>query len=72
MLDEAESAMKRHVDHFVARAGKNVAACVAGVFNVTSPNATLVALMLNASTAAFNCRVRLLITLPPLAVIVTA
>ena len=46
--------------------------CVAGVLTCTSPNATLVALMLSASMAAFNCRVKLLTTLPALAVIVTA
>ena len=46
--------------------------CVAGVLSATSPNATLVALMLSASIAAFNCREKLLNTLPTLAVIVTA
>jgi hypothetical protein len=49
-----------------------VTGCVAGVLTTTSPNATLVALMLSARTAAFNCRVKLLTTLPALAVIVTA
>jgi hypothetical protein len=46
--------------------------CVAGVLTTTSPNATLVALMLSASIAAFSCRGKLLNTLPALAVIVTA
>lgn len=46
--------------------------CVAGVLTITPPNATVVALMLNASIAAFSCRVKLVITLPVLAVIVTA
>jgi hypothetical protein len=46
--------------------------CVAGVFTTTLPNATLVALMLNANIEAFSCRVKLLNTLPALAVIVTA
>ena len=38
----------------------------------TSPKATLVALMLNARIAAFNCRVKFFVTPPALAVIVTA
>jgi hypothetical protein len=46
--------------------------CVAGVLTTTSPNPTLVALMLSARIAAFSCRVKLLNTLPALAVIVTA
>jgi hypothetical protein len=46
--------------------------CVAGVLTGTSPNATLVALMVNARMAAFSCRVKLLTALPALAVIVTA
>jgi hypothetical protein len=49
-----------------------VTGCVADVLTATSPNATLVALMLSASIAAFNCRAKLLNTLPALAVIVTA
>lgn len=46
--------------------------CVAGVLTTTSPNATLVALMLRARIAAFSCRVKVLSALPALAVIVTA
>ena len=46
--------------------------CVAGELTATSPNATLVVLMLSASIAAFSCRVKLLTTPPALAVIVTA
>jgi hypothetical protein len=46
--------------------------CVADVLTTTLPNATLVALMLRASIAAFNCKVKLLNTLPELAVIVAA
>ena len=46
--------------------------CVADVLTTTSPNATLVALMLSASITAFSCRGKLLNTLPALAVIVTA
>lgn len=46
--------------------------CVAGVFTNTSPNATLVALMLSASMAALSCSVKLVNVLPALAVIVTA
>jgi hypothetical protein len=42
------------------------------VLTVTSPKATLVALMLNARIAAFNCRVKFFVTPPALAVIVTA
>ncbi len=45
---------------------------VAVVFTTTLPNAKLVALMLSAGTAAFNCRAKVLDTLPALAVIVTA
>jgi hypothetical protein len=45
---------------------------VAAVFSTTLPNATLVVLMLSAGTAAFNCRAKVLDTLPALAVIVTA
>jgi hypothetical protein len=46
--------------------------CVVGLFTCTSPNATLVALMLSASIAAFSCRVKLVSMPPALAVIVTA
>jgi hypothetical protein len=46
--------------------------CVAGVFMITSPNATLVALMLSASIAAFSCTVKLVNIPLALAVIVTA
>jgi hypothetical protein len=46
--------------------------CVVGVLSTTSPKATLVALTLSAGIAAFNCRVKLLNTLPVPAVIVTA
>jgi hypothetical protein len=46
--------------------------CVAGVFITTSPNATLVALLLSARIAALSCRVKFLITPAALAVIVTA
>jgi hypothetical protein len=42
------------------------------VLTATSPNATLVALMVSASMAAFSCRVKFFIALPALAVIVTA
>ena len=45
---------------------------VAVVFTTTLPNAKLVVLMLSAGTAAFNCRAKVLDTLPALAVIVTA
>ena len=45
---------------------------VAAVFSTTLPNAKLVVLMLSAGTAAFNCRAKVLDTLPALAVIVTA
>ena len=45
---------------------------VTAVFTPTLPNATLVALMLNIETAAFNFRAKLLETLPALAVSVTA
>jgi hypothetical protein len=49
-----------------------VTGCVADVFTTISPKATLVALMLSASIAAFNCSVKFLDTLPALAVIVAA
>ena len=45
---------------------------VPAVFSTTLPNAKLVVLMLSAGTAAFNCRAKVLDTLPALAVIVTA
>ena len=45
---------------------------VAAVFSTTLPNAKLVVLMVSAGTAAFNCRAKVLDTLPALAVIVTA
>jgi hypothetical protein len=50
----------------------NVTDCVADVLTMTSPNATLVALMLSARTAALSCRVKFFITPPALAVTVTA
>jgi hypothetical protein len=46
--------------------------CVAAVFTCTFPNATLVALIVNVGIAAFNCRPKVLETLPELAVRVTA
>lgn len=46
--------------------------CVAMVLIVTSPNATLVALMLSASVAAFSCRVKFFTAPLALADIVTA
>jgi hypothetical protein len=46
--------------------------CVATVFTVTLPKATLVALILSIGAAAFNCRAKLLEMLPALAVRVTA
>ena len=46
--------------------------CVAGVFNTTLPKEMLVALMLSVGVRAFNCRVKLLETVPALAVSVTA
>jgi hypothetical protein len=49
-----------------------VTGCVAGVLTTTSPNATLVALMLSARSTAFSCRVKFLTTVPAVAVIVTA
>jgi hypothetical protein len=49
-----------------------VTGCVAGLFNVTEPNATLVALMLSNVVAVFNCREKLFETLPWLAVSVAA
>ena len=42
------------------------------MFTTTLPNVKLVALMLSVGTAAFNCRAKVLDTLPALAVIVTA
>ena len=48
-----------------------VTGCIAGVLTGTSPNATLVALMLSARIAAFSCKVTFFITLPSFAVIVT-
>ena len=42
--------------------------CVDAVFTVTLPKATLVALILNVGTTAFNCRVKLLVMPPALAV----
>jgi hypothetical protein len=50
----------------------NVTGCMADVFTTTSPNATLVALMLSAKIAAFSCRAKFLTTPPALAVIATA
>jgi hypothetical protein len=49
----------------------SVTVCVEAVFTSTSPNATLVAVMLNVGTAAFNCRAKFLETPPALAVSVT-
>ena len=46
--------------------------CVAGVLTNTSPNGTLVALMLSVGIAAFSCRVKFFNTLSALAVIVAA
>jgi hypothetical protein len=46
--------------------------CVAAEFTTTLPNPTLVALMLSVGAAEFNCRTKLLETLPTLAVSVTA
>jgi hypothetical protein len=45
--------------------------CATGVFNATLPNETVVALILRMRDAAFNCSVRLLETVPALAVSVT-
>jgi hypothetical protein len=45
---------------------------VAAVPTTTLPNVTLVALMVSAGTAAFNCSAKVLDTLPAFAVIVTA
>ena len=42
--------------------------CVAGVFRVTFPNATLVALMLSVGTPVPSCRLKVCATLPALAV----
>jgi len=50
----------------------NVTGSVDAVFTVTLPNAKLAGLMVNVGTAAFNCRAKLLETLPALAVRVTA
>ena len=50
----------------------SVTASVDAVFNVTLPNARLVALTVNVGTAAFSCTAKLLETLPALAVKVTA
>ena len=50
----------------------NVTGCVDAVFTVTLPNPKLVVLTVNVGAAAFSCRVKLLETLPALAVSVTA
>jgi hypothetical protein len=50
----------------------SVTVSVEAVFNVTLPNAKLVGLTVNVGTAAFNCRAKVLETLPALAVRVTA
>jgi hypothetical protein len=50
----------------------NVTDCVEAVFTVTLPNATLVGLIVNVGVAAFNCRAKLLETLPAVAVSVTS
>jgi hypothetical protein len=50
----------------------NVTGSVVGVFTVTLPNARLVGLIVNVAAAAFNCRAKVLETLPALAVSVTA
>ena len=50
----------------------SVTACVEAVFTSTLPNVKLAALIFNVGTAAFNCRAKLLETLPALAVSVTA
>jgi hypothetical protein len=50
----------------------NVTGSVVGVFNVTLPNARLAGLIVNVAAAAFNCRAKVLETLPALAVSVTA
>jgi hypothetical protein len=50
----------------------NVTGSVVGVFNVTLPNARLAGLIVNVAAAAFNCRAKVLETLPALAVRVTA
>jgi hypothetical protein len=49
----------------------SVTGSVDAVFTVTLPNARLAGLMVNVGTAAFNCRAKLLETLPALAVSVT-
>lgn len=46
--------------------------CVEAVLTCTSPNTTLVVLMASVGTAAFNCKAKLLETLPDVAVSVTA
>jgi len=50
----------------------SVTVSVEAVFTTTFPNATLVALMLNVGTTAFNCSAKLLETPPALAVSVAA
>ena len=50
----------------------SVTDCCAAVITCTFPKARLAALMLSIGTAAFNCRAKLLETLPALAVSVTA
>jgi hypothetical protein len=49
----------------------SVTGSVEGVFRVTLPNATLAGLMVNAGTAAFSCRAKVLDNPPVLAVRVT-
>jgi hypothetical protein len=46
----------------------NVTDWVDGVFTVTLPKATLVALILNVGTTAFNCMAKFLVTPPATAV----
>ena len=48
-----------------------VIVCVAGVFTATLPKAKLASLMLSVGTGTFNWRVKLLVTVPALAVRVT-
>lgn len=48
-----------------------VIGCVAVAFTATSPNGTLVALMLSIGIAAFNCKAKLSVTPPAVAVSVT-
>jgi hypothetical protein len=50
----------------------SVTGSVEAVFNVTLPNAKLAGLTVRVGTAAFSCRVKVLETLPALAVRVTA